>query len=570
MKDPVVRIRIISVVLIVFAFFLVTKLYFVQIVSGDEFKERADRQYVRPVGGVFERGTIFFQSKDSTLMAAASLKLGYTVAINPKILIDPEEVYKKLSEHITIDHDDFTAKAGKINDTYEEIAKRIEPDIADAITALDIKGVNLYKEKWRYYPGETMASHVLGFVGYNKDNEYGGRYGLENYYDDVLQRNDQNVYVNFFAEVFSDIRKTLTDTGTIEGDIVSTIEPNVQAFLEKQIQSVNTKYNSKLTGAVVIDPKTGEIYAMGAYPEFNPNTFGNVSSENIGVFTNPLVQSVYEMGSIIKPLTMAAGLDAGVVTADSTYYDQGYITLNNKTIYNYDKKGRGTVSMQDVLDESLNTGVAHVANKLGNQKFADYMYKYGFNQKTGIDLPNESNNLIENLKSKRMVEHATASFGQGIALTPITTVRALASLANGGTLITPHVVKKIDYNVGFSKNISYPPGDRVISTSTSYEISRMLTAVVDKALLNGSVKMDHYSVAAKTGTAQIAVPGGGYYEDKYLHSFFGYFPSYNPRFLVFLYTIEPKGEDYASHTLTEPFINTAKFLINYYEVPPDR
>ncbi|MCC2631262.1 MAG: peptidoglycan glycosyltransferase, cell division protein FtsI (penicillin-binding protein 3), partial [Candidatus Paceibacter sp.] len=318
MKDPVVRIRIISVVLIVFAFFLVTKLYFVQIVSGDEFKERADRQYVRPVGGVFERGTIFFQSKDSTLMAAASLKLGYTVAINPKILIDPEEVYKKLSEHITIDHDDFTAKAGKINDTYEEIAKRIEPDIADAITALDIKGVNLYKEKWRYYPGETMASHVLGFVGYNKDNEYGGRYGLENYYDDVLQRNDQNVYVNFFAEVFSDIRKTLTDTGTIEGDIVSTIEPNVQAFLEKQIQSVNTKYNSKLTGAVVIDPKTGEIYAMGAYPEFNPNTFGNVSSENIGVFTNPLVQSVYEMGSIIKPLTMAAGLDAGVVTADST------------------------------------------------------------------------------------------------------------------------------------------------------------------------------------------------------------------------------------------------------------
>jgi cell division protein FtsI/penicillin-binding protein 2 len=189
---------------------------------------------------------------------------------------------------------------------------------------------------------------------------------------------------------------------------------------------------------------------------------------------------------------------------------------------------------------------------------------------TGIDLPYEARNLIDNLKSPRDVEHATASFGQGIALSPIATVRALSVLANGGTLTTPHVVKQIDYKVGFAKNISYPQGERVISEAASKEISRMLTNVVDTALLNGSVKMDNYSIAAKTGTAQIATPGAGYAEDRYLHSFFGYFPAYDPRFLVFLYTVEPKGEAYASHTLTEPFINTTKFLINYYEVPPDR
>jgi cell division protein FtsI/penicillin-binding protein 2 len=201
MKNSATRIRIISIAFIVFALFLVTKLYFVQIVSGDVFKERADRQYVRPAGGVFDRGTIFFQSKDSTLMAAASLRLGFTVAINPKTLKNPESVYAKLSGLLTLNHDDFITRATKENDTYEEVAKRVDPDVAQKIDELHITGVNLYQEKWRYYPGENLASHVLGFVGY-KGEDYSGRYGLENYYNDVLQRNDKNVYVNFLPRFF--------------------------------------------------------------------------------------------------------------------------------------------------------------------------------------------------------------------------------------------------------------------------------------------------------------------------------------------------------------------------------
>ncbi len=571
MQRSVLRIRIISVLVIVFALLLVTKLYLVQIVSGKQFIERADAQYVRPANGVFDRGTIFFQAKDGTLMAAASLKTGYTIAVNPAILRDPEGVYSKLSALIPLDHTAFIAEATKPNDTYEEIAKQVDPDVANKIDALAIPGLNIYQEKWRYYPAGSLAAHVIGFVGYD-GNALDGRYGLERYYDSTLERTDDDIYVNFFAEIFSDIHETFSDNGTIEGDVVSTIEPNVQSYLEQELQYVQTKYNSKVTGGIIMDPMTGSIYAMAANPTFDPNNYGAVNT--IGVFTNPLVQNVYELGSIMKPITMAIGLDTHSITASTTYTDSASITVNGSTIHNWDLASHGQTTMQKVLSDSLNIGAAWVEQRIGNKQFSSYMYKFGFGEKTGIDLPNEASNLVANLQSPRDVEYATASFGQGIAITPISMVRALSVLANGGYLITPHVVDKIDYNIGYTKNINPGLGPQVISTATSKTITGMLVNVFDGALNNdvgGTIEMPHYSIAAKTGTAQLVDNStGGYYSDRYLHSFFGYFPASNPRFIIFLYTYDPQGEELASHTLTVPFSDIAKFLINYYEIPPDR
>ena len=198
------------------------------------------------------------------------------------------------------------------------------------------------------------------------------------------------------------------------------------------------------------------------------------------------------------------------------------------------------------------------------------MKAYGLGEETGIDLPNETHGLIQNLDSPRDVEHATAAFGQGIAVTPIEMTRALAVLANGGVLVDPYVTREVDYTFGPSWKYFPNEPKRVLKPETSEEITRMLVTVVDDALLGGEVKLDHYTIAAKTGTAQIPKPGGGYYEDRYLHTFFGYFPAYDPKFLVFLYVKHPQGVQYASHTLTHPFIDTAKFLLNYYGVPPDR
>jgi cell division protein FtsI/penicillin-binding protein 2 len=226
--------------------------------------------------------------------------------------------------------------------------------------------------------------------------------------------------------------------------------------------------------------------------------------------------------------------------------------------------------MQAVLDHSLNTGAAYVAKTMGYDNFKNYLLRYGIASTTGIDLPNEGNSLISNLYTNRDLEYAEASFGQGIALTPIQTVRALSTLANGGYLITPHIAKEIDYKIGGKKVFNYPKGPQVLKASTTEEISRMLTIVADDFLANGHVRLTNYSMATKTGTAQLANPSGGYYQDHYLHYFFGYFPSYNARFLIFLYTYYPKGVQYASETLTSSYIDLAKFLINYYNIPPDR
>lgn len=563
----VTRVRIIVILFVIFIALLVSKLYLVQIVNSERYSDRADRQYVRPQSGVLDRGTIAFTRKDGTTLDAATLQTGYTVAINPSIMEHPEDAFNALSFVLDLEEEEYLSRAGKSDDPYEEIAKRVPKDIAEQIEELDIDGVTLVKEKWRFYPGETLAAHVLGFMAYSGD-EVTGQYGIERQYNEVLRRDDSTVYANFFVELFSGFKETFSDESSRHGSVVTTIDPEVQTFVEAELAKVRSDWNSKTVGAIVMDPMTGAIVSMGLNPTFDLNDFGSV--EDVHTYSNGLVEDVYEMGSIVKPLTMAIGLDTNAVTPESTYNDTGSMTLDGWTFYNFDKRSRGVVNMQDVLNNSLNTGVATVVQRVGKNTFRDYMKKL-FGDMTAIDLPFEASPLISNLDSPRDIEYANASFGQGIAITPIAMTRALAALGNGGYLVTPHIAKEIDYEVGLSKNIEPTEKIQIFSEQTSETISRMLMNVVDEALRGGDVALPHHSIGAKTGTAQIAKPDGtGYYDDRYLHSFFGYFPVFEPRFIVFMYNVEPVGARYASETLTEPFMNIAEFLINYYDISPDR
>lgn len=567
-RYPHTRILILGGVVVCLALVCVGRLAQLQLYQHQAWRERAESQYVSESRELYERGSIFFTAKDNTRVAAATLASGYLLAMHPAALQDPLSVYEALQSIVPIEKDTFLARAAKKSDPYEEVAHRLSPEAADTLRSLNIPGLSLYRERWRTYPGGSLAAQALGFVGYEGDTLV-GRYGLERSFESTLERNRKNLDVNFFAEVFSAVRTVVFEgDSALAGDVVTSIDPNVEMQLEQALSETRNIWHAKSAGGIIMDPNTGAIYALAAEPTFDPNNYKE--EKDVSVFTNPLVQDRMEMGSIMKPITMAIGIDEKAVTPQTVYHDYGSLELDGYTIKNYDGRARGDVPMQEVLNQSLNTGVSFIVQKIGKDTFGKRLAHFGFGEKTGIDLPYEIQGDIANLKSPRMVEYATASFGQGIAVTPIAMIRALAAIANGGTLVVPHVVSEIEGSGGFIHKSEYGSGVRVLSEEAARTTTRMLVEVVDSALAHGTKKHEHYAIAAKTGTAQIARAGArGYYEDRYLHTFFGYFPAYDPRFIIFLFVNEPQAK-YASETLTDPFMTLTDFLINYYEVPPDR
>lgn len=559
------RTRFLASLVTLVAMILVWRLFSIQIVQGQYYADRATGQ-LAPGSNSFNRGSIFFSEKDGKLISAATLKSGFTLAINPQLLIKPADVYEKLNQLVPLNKENFLSKAAKTTDPYEELVPRLETNLGQQIQELALPGVIVANQRWRFYPGGERAAHVLGFMAYQED-EFTGLYGLEKQYDRVLDRGQSVSFADFFSQIFSSVTHQESNIYTEnEGDIVTTIEPSVENFLETELSAIQTRWLPESLGGIIMDPVSGEILALAAKPTFNPGA----KQSNIEVLQNPLIESVFEMGSVFKPLTLAAALDAGVIEAESTYYDSGVLSIDGKQIRNFDGRGRGQVSFQEVLNQSLNTGAVAAMEKLGEKKFYSYLLNYGLEEKTGIDLPNESQGLLGNLEAGRKVEYATASFGQGVAVTPLAITRAFAALANGGLIIKPRVVKKIVYQTRLEKEFPREVTRQVISEASAKEITQMLVRVVDEALQNGDAKNPRYQIAAKTGTAQLPAPTGGYESGRFLHSFFGYFPASQPRFLVFLYAVDPKGVTYASETLTAPFMNLAKFLLNYYQVPPDR
>jgi len=553
---------------------LAGRLFFIQIAGHDFYSVAADRQYTsyQSPESISVRGDIYFKEKNGNLVSAATIRDGFSAAVNPEVVSDPQAVCDGLEKIVPngFDKDDCLKKAGKADDPFETVAHRLNSEQAGKVKSLNLDGLNVFPEQWRFYPGGALASQLLGFVGY-KGNELTGRYGIEQYYEDILKGKKESLKEsNSFVSLFFEFGKEFLASDALAGhDVILTIEPSVQGILEDALAELIKKWGADSSGGIIINPQTGAIIAMAGKPDFDSNTYNNVG--DLSLFLNPSVSSIFEVGSVMKALTLSAAMDAGKITPQTTYTDNGYVVFNGSRIENYDGIGRGTVDMQAVLNQSLNTGAVFAMQKLGKESFYDYLKNFGLGEKTGIDLPDETAGKLSNLESMRDIEYATASFGQGIAVTPIAFVSALSALANGGVLVKPYVVERIS-TIGAQDSVAETVVKRrVLKEETSQEITRMLVNVVDQALAGGTVKMGRYSIAAKTGTAQLPKSDGqGYYEDQYFHSFFGYAPAFDAKFLIFLFLKNPQGVHYASQTLTEPFMSLTKFLLDYFEIPPDR
>lgn len=567
----IVRLRIITSVFVFIALVIIVRLYMVQVVHGSEYRQSAENQHIAPSQNQLSRGSIFFTAKDSSLISAATIQSGFTLAVVPHAIKDADAAYASLAKSVDgIDKVSFIAKATKIDDPYEELGHRFSDAAGKAVVAANIPGVNAYRESWRLYPGATLGAHAIGFLGYGSSGtEVTGQAGLERSYNTELSRTGSGTHVNFFADLFTNVgTRIFSNAGGPGADLVTSIEPTVQAYLEDELAEYDTAWHAKIVGGIVMDPSTGAVIAIASRPTYDPNDIKNSDPRSLA---DPMTQGTYEFGSTMKPITMAAALDSHAVTPATTYNDTGFVMLDGKKVSNFDGKARGVVPMQQILSQSLNVGISWIVQKMGDKTLANYFEKFGITEETGIDLPGEASPQIGYLQNARTVQYVTAGFGQGVAITPIAMARALSTLANHGAVPAPHIGVELQYPGGITKTLGWAPPRQAITPQTADTITRMLVTVVDTALKNGEVKIPEMSVAAKTGTAQIANPaGGGYYADRYLHSFFGYFPAYDAKFLIFFFAVEPVGAQYASETWTGPFIDMTKFLTTYYAIPPDR
>ncbi|MEK7451296.1 MAG: penicillin-binding protein 2 [Patescibacteria group bacterium] len=541
--------------LIVVFSFLYSALFFhvyqIQFEKGLYYLTKAAFQ--KKASGVLEaeRGNIYFIDKNNNLIQAA---LNKEFAV---IYAVPEEIHKeikngnanvflkemseKLSLIVKASPEEIEKKISKKNDSYELLIQKADAETVNNVKKLNLKGIYVDYRPFRYYPFGKLASHLLGFVTATEE-AMAGRYGVELAFDKILAGETGELKNN-------DLIKPKNGK-----NLILTIDRNIQAEAEEILAELIKKHDAKSGTVIVEEPSSGKILAMASYPNFDPN---NYSEYEIKSFLNPAVQAVYEPGSIFKVITMAAGIDSGKITPETTYNDSGSISLNSKTIRNWDLKAHGIQTMTGVIEQSINTGAIFAQQKMGPDIFYNYLTKFGFNELTSIDLPGEVKGNISNLKKGKEIDFATVSFGQGVAVTPVSLINAVSVIANGGVLMRPFVLTDEQ-----PKEIR-----RVISSETARKVVQMMTSAVEK---NVVAVIPNYSVAGKTGTAFIPNFGGNGYSDKVINSYVGFAPASNPKFIVLVKLDEPSGSPLAGQTVVPAFQKLASFILNYYNIPPDK
>lgn len=576
-----------KVFFVIWFFLILAKLFYLQVLNGNFYYSlAADKREI--LTKLFpERGKIYIRDKDGNYFPFATNKNQYLVFVDTREIKTNEDREKILQAIIKIfgpsstttlakeEEENFKnwkqeilARLNKIDDPYEPLIRKVSEEKIKELEALKLPGIHFSEESARFYPFGKIGSQLVGFVGEDQSGKKIGRYGLELFFESRLRGKEGILQGE--KDVFGRIipLKVKMEEAQNGEDLYLTIDRNIQFVACSKLEQAVKKHQASSGSVVILNPQTGEILAMCGFPDFDPNNFSEV--KDFSVFNNPVVSQAYEPGSVMKAITMAAGLDLGLVNPETTYEDKGFVQIGPHTIYNAEKKAFGTQTMIQVLEKSLNTGAIFVANKIGLDKFRDYLLNFGFGQKTGIELPNENPGDISNLNENKIIYLATASFGQGISVTPIQLAQAFAAIANGGKLMKPYLVEKIMRNNEVILKNNPTVVRQVISTKTALILSGMLVNVVE----NGHGKragVPGYFVAGKTGTAQIPIIGGkGYEPNATIGTFAGFAPVENPRFVMVVRIDRPKDVQFAESSAAPLFGEIAQYLLQYLEVKPTR
>ena len=571
------RLRIILFLIFCFAAIIIGRLFYLQIFNHKFYQSQALGQQAgfKEIKG--SRGEIFSENSKESRGNSGSNQINpvrnfvsngvKSLAINekrwqifaiPKKIKDKNSFADTLSEVIKETKDSILSKLEK-SDSYIIIKKDLLTQDVDIIKKLKLEGLYLESIPFRYYPEAGFASQIIGFLG----GDSMGQYGIEGYYDDVLKG---KAGIKEEKRGFDLINSE--DISYLNGsDLYLTIDYNIQFQAELLLQEAKKDIDIESGQIIVLKPDSGRILALANFPSFDLNKYSK--ENNLDIFQDSSIQKIFEPGSIFKPFTMAMALNEGKVSPNTKFKDTGFVKIGPDTVYNFDHKIYNEQDMSGILEKSINTGAVFLSRLLPHQTFLDYIDSFGFNNKTGVDLQGEVNSKNEILRNGSDFGFATASFGQGIEMTPLQLARAFCAFANGGRIVKPYIVEKIvQGQKEEEKNIQPEILDPVISQKTVSEVTAMLINVVDRGFGKGA-KINGYYLAGKTGTAQVPLKDKrGYDPDKTIQSFVGFGPALKPQFLILVKLDDPKVPQ-SSLSATPIFKKLSQYIIDYWQIPPD-
>lgn len=542
------RIKIVLLIILFIFIIIIAKVFYIEVIDYKKLNSLASGLWSRNLPIEADRGNIYTVDGEAI---AGNLTTTSLVFI-PNQIKNKDLVAEKISEILDVPKskiEEHLYKKSMMERVHPE-GRRLSYEIADKIENLHFDGVYLLKESKRYYPHNEMLSHVLGYVGI--DNQ--GLSGLELEYDGILTGEYGSI------QYFSDAKGNNLERNSVyvepeDGlDIYLTVDYGIQSSIERELDNVVLRYNPDGAWAIAMDPNTGEILGMSSRPNFNPNSYKDYDTETIN--RNMAIWASYEPGSTFKILTLSAAVNEGKVDLlKDTFYDGGSVNVDGARIKCWKHGGHGSQTFLEVVQNSCNPGFVELGNRLGKETLFDYINKFGYGKKTGIDLNGEATGILFSLDKVGPVELATTAFGQGVSVTALQQVVAVSAAINGGTLYKPYIVKRVAYHENGQIIKEVKPTiarDNIVTKDTSEKVRMTLESVVSLGT-GRNAYIDGYRVGGKTGTAQ-KVNNGIYMQGNYIVSFIGFLPANDPKIVVYLAIDNPKGVTQYGGTVSAPIV----------------